>query len=74
MLRAILGTAAAAGLCGSVRAQAPAGSDLGLDLVDPKVLRVCSDPSNMPFSNEQGEGFENKLAELLAAKLDKTLA
>ena len=43
-----------------------------LELVDPKVLRVCSDPSNMPFSNEQGEGFENKLAELFAAKLDKT--
>ena len=30
------------------------------------VLRVCADPDNMPFSNEAGEGFENKLAELLA--------
>jgi mxaJ protein len=34
-------------------------------------LRVCADPDNMPFSNEKGEGFENKLAELLAAKLDR---
>jgi mxaJ protein len=33
------------------------------------VLRVCADPNNLPFSNQQGQGFENKLAELLAAKL-----
>jgi quinoprotein dehydrogenase-associated probable ABC transporter substrate-binding protein len=36
-------------------------------------LRVCADPDNMPFSNEKGEGFENKLAELMAQKLDATL-
>src|SRR5919199_1371240 len=30
-------------------------------------LRVCADPNNLPFSNRSGEGFENKLAELLAA-------
>ena len=30
------------------------------------VLRVCADPNNLPFSNQRGEGFENKLAELLA--------
>jgi mxaJ protein len=28
-------------------------------------LRVCQDPNNMPFSNSQGQGIENKLAELL---------
>jgi quinoprotein dehydrogenase-associated probable ABC transporter substrate-binding protein len=54
--------------------QPPGGDNLGLELVDPKVLRVCSDPANLPFSNEKGEGFENKIAELLAAKLDKRLA
>ena len=32
-------------------------------------LRVCADPDNMPFSNHEGEGFENKLAELIAKKL-----
>jgi len=48
--------------------------DLSLELVDPKVLRVCADPHNLPFSNEKGEGLENKLAELLAAKLGKTVA
>jgi len=29
-------------------------------------LRVCADPNNLPFSNNKGEGFENKIAELLA--------
>ncbi len=51
-----------------------AGLDAELELVDPKVLRVCADPNNLPFSNEKGEGFENRLAELLAAKLHKRLA
>src|SRR5205807_4747314 len=48
--------------------------ELSIELVDPKVLRVCSDPRNMPFSDERGEGFENKLAELFAQKLGKRLA
>ena len=46
----------------------------GLELIDPKVLRVCADPNNLPFSNDKGEGFENKIAELFAAKLGKSLA
>jgi len=46
----------------------------GIELIDPKVLRVCADPNNLPFSNEKGEGFENKIAELLAARLHKELA
>ena len=45
-----------------------------LELVDPKVLRVCADPNNLPFSNDKGEGFENKVAELFATKLGKSLA
>jgi quinoprotein dehydrogenase-associated probable ABC transporter substrate-binding protein len=49
------------------------GPDLSIELVDPKVLRVCADPRNLPFSNEKGEGFENKLAELFADKLNKKL-
>ena len=55
-----------------VRAQ---GADSGsLELVDPNVFRACGDPRNMPFSNDKGEGFENKLAELFAAKLGKKLS
>ena len=31
-----------------------------------RVVRVCADPNNLPFSNQAGEGFENRIAELLA--------
>src|ERR1700736_6707388 len=55
-------------------AQAPARPELTIELVDPRMLRVCADPHNMPFSTETGEGFENKLAELLAGQLGKGLA
>lgn len=55
------------------QAQQVQPGDLSVELIDPHVLRVCADPRNMPFSNEKGEGFENKLAELFAAKLQKKL-
>ncbi|MGY8680538.1 substrate-binding domain-containing protein [Bradyrhizobium sp. UFLA05-153] len=58
---------------GAARAQTTDGGDLSFELVDPKVLRVCADPRNLPFSNEKGEGFENKLAEFFAEKLQKKL-
>jgi quinoprotein dehydrogenase-associated probable ABC transporter substrate-binding protein len=54
-------------------AQTSDSGDLSFELVDPDVLRVCADPRNLPFSNEKGEGFENKLAELFAEKLHKKL-
>ncbi len=57
----------------AARAQNNDSTDLSIELVDPKVLRVCADPRNLPFSNEKGEGFENKLAELFAEKLQKKL-
>ncbi|CAN5359907.1 substrate-binding domain-containing protein [soil metagenome] len=34
-----------------------------------KALRVCADPNNLPFSNEKQEGFENKIADILADEL-----
>lgn len=37
-------------------------------------LRVCADPNNLPFSNQKGEGFENKIAELVAEELDAELS
>lgn len=40
-----------------------------VDLVNRQVLRVCSDPANMPFSNEKEEGFENKIANIVADEL-----
>jgi quinoprotein dehydrogenase-associated probable ABC transporter substrate-binding protein len=77
---AIFLPALAGALACAVIALQPAGayaqtSDPGaLELVDPNVFRACGDPRNMPFSNEKGEGFENKLAELFAAKLGKKLS
>ena len=56
-----------------VRAQQPEAGD-AIELVDPQVFRACADPRDLPFSNEAGEGFENKIAELLAKKLDKSVA
>jgi mxaJ protein len=32
----------------------------------PGVLRVCADPDNMPLSNQKGEGYEQRIAELVA--------
>ncbi len=40
-----------------------------VDLVSHTALRVCADPANMPFSNDKGEGFENKIAEIVATDL-----
>ena len=34
-------------------------------------LRVCADPNNLPFTNRAGQGFENRLAELVARDLKK---
>lgn len=39
------------------------------DLVNRRVLRVCSDPANMPFSNQKAEGFENKVADIIGKEL-----
>ena len=63
---------AGAALFGPARGQ-DADSD-SLELVDPHVFRACADPRNLPFSNEAGEGFENKIADLFAKKLGKGLA
>jgi mxaJ protein len=38
-----------------------------------RVLRVAADPNNLPFSNEKGEGFENRILELVARELDAKL-
>lgn len=53
------------------RAQDAQGS---IELIDPHVFRACADPRDLPFSNKAGEGFENKIAELFARKLGKSVA
>jgi quinoprotein dehydrogenase-associated probable ABC transporter substrate-binding protein len=37
------------------------------------VLRVCADPGNMPLSNSQAEGYENKIAQALARDLGRSI-
>jgi mxaJ protein len=65
-------------LCAAAAASiALVGTDLCVRPVSaaaPPPLRVCSDPNNLPFSNHQGDGFENKIAELIARDLHRPLA
>jgi quinoprotein dehydrogenase-associated probable ABC transporter substrate-binding protein/PQQ-dependent catabolism-associated CXXCW motif protein len=59
-----LAAAAAALPPAAARAQTPPG-----ELVDRAAFRVCADPDDLPFSNEAREGFENKIAALMAGRL-----
>jgi mxaJ protein len=43
------------------------------NLVQPRRLVACADPNNLPFSNRSGQGFENKLAEMIASDLHAKL-
>ena len=45
------------------------GSAGAQEIVDRSELKVCADPNNLPFSNEQKDGFENKIAELMGKEL-----
>jgi mxaJ protein len=66
MLRALdLRSLALAGALGAAIA-VPAAAQRPSPL-QPGVLRVCNDPDNMPFSNQKEEGFENKIARLIAS-------
>ena len=42
------------------------GAAMGGEL---KSLTVCADPGNMPLSNQKGEGFENKIAQVIGSAL-----
>lgn len=63
-----LGALAAAALLLSAGAR-PAQAQHLPDMVTQDVLRVCSDPGNMPFSERKGDGFENKIAQIVADEL-----
>jgi mxaJ protein len=36
---------------------------------DVRVLKVCADPNNLPFSNAREEGFENRIVRIVAEEL-----
>ena len=64
--------AAALAFCAlGLAAQASAATDR--EARSAHYLTVCGDPNNLPFSNERMEGFENKIAELVAAELNRPL-
>ncbi len=63
MIRVLAGIAA-----GAMLAQ-PAVAQTAPDLVSQTELRVCADPHNLPFSDQQREGYENKIAELVGREL-----
>lgn len=44
------------------------------EIVDRTTLRVCADPDNLPYSNDKGEGFENKIADLIAEEFGVPVA
>lgn len=50
---------------------APALASKGVQAAD---LRVCAQSDNFPLSDRKAPGFENKLAELVAAKMGRSLA
>ena len=64
---AVLALLGAAGLVGGIAPGERA------DAVD-RELRVCADPNNLPFSNQQRQGLENRIAELVAEELDARLS
>lgn len=39
-----------------------------------RTLRVCADPNNLPFSNRRLEGFENRIAQMLAGEMHATVS
>ena len=85
MLNQISKIAAAAAFCLiAANVYAGAGQELDVDpdtgrggepmrTEDPNAFRVCADKDNLPFSNDKQEGFENKIAELIAKDLGKRL-
>jgi quinoprotein dehydrogenase-associated probable ABC transporter substrate-binding protein len=55
-------------LAAAMAAATPAAAQVA-DLVDRSAFRVCADPANRPLSAEDGSGFENQVADLLAEQL-----
>ncbi|AMV06994.1 quinoprotein dehydrogenase-associated putative ABC transporter substrate-binding protein [Xanthomonas citri] len=54
-------------------ATTPAAASAPPPRPDPHVLRVCADPGNMPLSNKAGEGFQNKIAQVVADAMGRRL-
>jgi quinoprotein dehydrogenase-associated probable ABC transporter substrate-binding protein len=67
-MKKLLATALAAAAA-SISYAASAADAPKADLVNRKELRVCADPADLPSSNDKGEGYENKIAKIIADEL-----
>lgn len=65
------GTAPARAAAGPVHLVVPPLAPDAAPAAAPQVLRVCADPNNLPFSDREGRGFENRLAEIVAHDLGR---
>lgn len=65
-MQTILRTAAAALAAVATLGAAPAAAQVDADT---RVLRVCADPNNLPLSHRRLNGYENRIADLLARDL-----
>jgi mxaJ protein len=54
-------------------AATPADNDLLNDLPNDLPLRVCADPDNLPYSSRREDGFENRIAKVVAGSLGRRL-
>jgi quinoprotein dehydrogenase-associated probable ABC transporter substrate-binding protein len=61
--------ATSAAICTAFALHAAAQGLPQADAPERKALKVCQDPNNLPFSNDGGQGFENKIAELFGRDL-----
>ena len=69
-LRSALAAGAALALsAGAAATNAAAASAIPVQAAPERVLSICADPNNMPYSNERHEGFEDRIAAVLAADL-----
>lgn len=68
------GVRVAAGLlvCGGVVLSGCSAPEAGAHST--RELRVCADPNSLPYSNDREEGFENRIATLLAEEMDASLS
>jgi quinoprotein dehydrogenase-associated probable ABC transporter substrate-binding protein len=44
---------------------------VGRQALTTSIIRVCADPDNLPYSNKSRQGFENRIIELIGAKLGR---
>ena len=60
--------------CGFIAVAGAAAAQTAAPAEPARALRVCANPDNLPFSNIRKEGFENRIAELIAAEMGLPIA